>query len=71
MGVGATKLTRELVSQGDLFEGEQHERHERQIALDQTIDTIRAQFGDESIKRGSLVERRVAGAGTGTKTNEE
>ena len=57
LGVGTTKLTRECVSQGDLFEGE---RHERQSALDQTIDTIRAQFGDGSIQRGSLVERRLA-----------
>ena len=54
LGVGASKLTRESVSQGDLFEGE---RHERQSALDQTIDTIRAQFGTGSIQRGSLLDK--------------
>ena len=69
LGVGATKLTRECVSQGDLFEGERHEQHERQGALDQTIDTIRAQFGVGSIQRGGLVERGAAGAGT--ETDEE
>ena len=66
LGVGGTKLTRECVSQGDLFEGE---RHERQSALDQAIDTIRAQFGDGAIQRGSLVERRATW--TGTETDEE
>jgi hypothetical protein len=54
LGVGATKLTREPIIQGDLFDDR---RHERQEALDETIDTIRAQFGTGSIQRGSLLER--------------
>jgi DNA polymerase-4 len=54
LGVGATKLTREPMFQGDLFE---QDGHRRQSALDQTIDTIRAQFGNGSIQRGSLIDK--------------
>jgi DNA polymerase-4 len=54
LGVGATKLTRAPVRQGDLFEDR---RQERQEGLDQTIDTIRAQFGTASIQRGILLDR--------------
>jgi DNA polymerase IV len=54
LGVGATKLTREPCSQGNLFE---EKSHERDSALDQTIDTIRAQFGSDSIQRGSLLDK--------------
>ena len=54
LGVGATKLTREVVVQRTLFdEGSDL----RQGALDQTIDKIRGQFGSGSIRRGSLVDR--------------
>ena len=54
LGVGATKLTRDVVVQGTLFdEGSDL----RQGALDQTIDKIRGQFGTGSIRRGSLLER--------------
>ena len=54
LGVGATKLTREVVAQGTLFDdGNQI----RQGALDQTIDKIRGQFGSTSIRRGSLIDR--------------
>lgn len=53
LGVGATKLTREPIVQGNLFE---ENADPKQAALDQTIDTIRGQFGNASIKRGSLVE---------------
>ena len=52
LGIGATKLTREVIVQGDLFEDSA-----RQGALDQTIDTIREQFGSGSIRRGSLLDR--------------
>ncbi|MBM4072530.1 MAG: DNA polymerase IV [Planctomycetes bacterium] len=55
LGVGATKLTREPIVQGNLFEQNQHPQ---QAALDQTIDTIRAQFGTGSIGRGILLNRR-------------
>ena len=54
LGEGATRLTREPLVQGNLFEDS---RHERQEALDETIDTIRAQFGNGSIQRGSLLDR--------------
>jgi len=53
LGVGATKLTRAPIVQGNLFE---ENSHPRQAALDQTIDSIRGQFGSESIRRGSLIE---------------
>jgi DNA polymerase-4 len=55
LGIGATKLTREPVAQGNLFEENANPKH---AALDQTIDTIRTQFGGASIKRGSLLDRR-------------
>ncbi len=54
LGVGATKLTREPVSQGSLFETS---GQERESTLDQTVDTIRAQFGSGSIRRGSSLNR--------------
>jgi DNA polymerase IV len=56
LGVGATKLTRTPVVQGNLFE---EKLHPQQAALDQTIDTIRAEFGSGSIKRGSLLDRPI------------
>ena len=52
LGVGATKLTREVFVQGDLFDDSA-----RQGALDQTIDSIRENFGSRSIRRGSMLER--------------
>ena len=54
LGIGATKLTRDPIIQGNLFEDH---RYERQEALDETIDTIRAQFGTGSIQRGSLLDK--------------
>ena len=54
LGVGATKLTREAISQGSLFEDNSHQR---ESALDQTVDTIRAKFGTGSIQRGSLLDQ--------------
>jgi DNA polymerase-4 len=54
LGVGATKLTREPISQGSLFEDGSNER---ESALDQTIDTIRAKFGTGKIQRGSLLDK--------------
>jgi hypothetical protein len=60
LGVGASKLTREPVAQGDLFGGEgQH----RQIALDKTIDSIRAQFGSGALQRGGSLLGRPAPEG--------
>jgi DNA polymerase-4 len=57
LGVGATKLTREPIAQGNLFE---ESLHPRLVALDETIDTIRAQFGAGSIQRGCLLDRQGA-----------
>ena len=54
LGVGATKLTREAIVQGSLFDDDSSSR---QGALDQTIDTIRGQIGSGSIRRGSLLDR--------------
>jgi DNA polymerase-4 len=56
LGVGATKLTREPIVQGNLFDANSDLR---QTALDQTIDTIRAKFGGGSIQRGSLVDKAI------------
>lgn len=55
LGVGATKLTREAVVQGTLFNDDADLQHG---VLDQTIDKIRGQFGSGSIRRGSLVDRQ-------------
>jgi DNA polymerase-4 len=54
LGVGASKLTKEPIVQGNLFGDDSHHRD---AALDQTIDTIRAPFGTGSIRRGSLFGR--------------
>ena len=54
LGVGATRLTREALVQGDLFSGQ---KRERQGALDQAVDAIRDRFGVEAIQRGRLVKR--------------
>jgi DNA polymerase-4 len=54
LGVGASRLTRAPVVQGDLFEGE---RREQQGKLDRAIDAIRDRFGGDAIQRGSLVDR--------------
>jgi DNA polymerase IV len=56
LGVGATKLTREVIVQGSLFDESSRERQE---ALDETIDTIRAKFGTGSIQRGLLLDQSV------------
>ena len=58
LGVGATRLTREPLVQGDLFEGE---LRQRQGALDQAVDAIRTRFGTDSIQRGSLIDRTEPG----------
>lgn len=54
LGVGAARLTREAVVQGNLFDDGNRQRQE---ALDQTIDGIRGAFGDAAIRRGSLLDR--------------
>jgi DNA polymerase-4 len=54
LGVGVTRLTFAPAVQGELFDGA---LRARQSALDQTIDTIRAQFGSGAIQRGSLLAR--------------
>jgi len=54
LGVGATKLTRDAMTQGQLFGAE---ARERQGALDTAIDAIRGQFGSEAIHRGSQLGR--------------
>jgi DNA polymerase-4 len=54
LGVGVSRLTREAVVQGNLFDGEERRR---QQAVDQAVDTIRGQFGTDAIRRGSSVDR--------------
>jgi DNA polymerase-4 len=53
LGVGAIRLTRDPLVQGQLFG---QEVLQRQGALDTTIDAIREQFGAEAIHRGSQLE---------------
>jgi DNA polymerase-4 len=53
LGVGASRLVREAVAQGELFDDGSRER---QSALDRAVDTIRGQFGRGAIQRGSLIE---------------
>jgi DNA polymerase-4 len=62
LGVGASRLTREAVVQGDLFDGG---AGERQTALDEAVDTIRGQFGTAAIRRGSLLDRAAGRHGNG------
>jgi hypothetical protein len=57
--VGASRLTRQAAVQGDLFDAG---RRQRQELLDRTIDTIRGQFGDAAIRRGSLLDRGTNGS---------
>jgi DNA polymerase-4 len=54
LGVGASKLTRQPIIQGNLFE---ENAQPRLSALDQAIDSIRTQFGAGSIQRGCLLDR--------------
>lgn len=53
LGVGAGRLTREAVVQGDLFDDG---GRERQAALDRAVDAIRGQFGPSAIRRGKRLE---------------
>jgi len=59
LGVGASRLARAGAVQGDLFESG---LRERQMALDQAIDAIRKQFGNEALQRGRLIDRTASEA---------
>jgi len=59
LGVGASRLTRAAAVQGDLFDAGGRQRQE---LLDRVIDTIRGQFGDAAIRRGSLLDRGTNGS---------
>jgi DNA polymerase-4 len=63
LGVGATRLTREAVVQGDLFDGRMRGR---QGAVDLAVDDIRTRFGADSIRRGSMISGRCRGNMMGT-----
>lgn len=54
LGVGATRLARAGVVQGDLFE---EPARQKRRDLDHTVDNIRDSFGRDAIQRGSLLER--------------
>lgn len=54
LGVGASKLSRSGLVQGNLFDDGQREQ---QSALDRTLDTIRGKFGQGAIRRGSHLDR--------------
>jgi DNA polymerase IV len=54
LGVGASRLAKEGLVQGALFDANVHERH---AAVDRAVDAIRSQFGRGAIRRGSLLDR--------------
>jgi DNA polymerase-4 len=54
LGVGAARLSHESEVQGELFDAGERQRRE---ALDHAVDTIRGQFGNAAIRRGSLIDR--------------
>ena len=56
LGVGASRLAPGSHVQGDLFAAPQQER---QKALDETVDAIRGQFGDDAIQRGALLGKVI------------
>lgn len=58
LGVGAARLASAGAIQGQLFDTE---LRGRRIALDQTIDTIRGQFGQGAIQRGSFIKPSESG----------
>jgi DNA polymerase IV len=58
LGVGATRLTREVAAQDGLFDGGQREQRQ---ALDKAVDAIRGQFGAAAIRRGSVLRRPQEG----------
>ena len=57
LGVGATRLTREVAVQGEMFDGGQREQRQ---ALDKAVDAIRGRFGAAAIRRGSLLDGGVS-----------
>jgi DNA polymerase-4 len=54
LGVGVSRLARDAVVQGNLFDCEERQR---QQAVDEAVDTIRGQFGKHAIRRGSLIDQ--------------
>jgi DNA polymerase-4 len=54
LGVGATRLTRDGIVQGDLFEAGVREKRQ---SLDRTIDAIRGTFGAAAVRRASGMKR--------------
>jgi DNA polymerase-4 len=54
LGIGASRLTREAVTQGGLFDTE---LRQRQQALDKAVDGIRGEFGADAVRRASQLDR--------------
>jgi hypothetical protein len=50
LGVGAGRQCRDTALQGDLFDGEDHQRRR---VLDRTVDAIRRQLGAAAVRRGT------------------
>jgi DNA polymerase-4 len=53
LGVGASRLTREAVTQSGLFDTD---LRQRQQVLDKTVDAIRKEFGADGIQRASQLD---------------
>ena len=62
LGVGASRLTTDTATQGDLFDGEQKKK---QQALDRAVDAVREQFGKGAVRRGNLLDLQDDHQGSG------
>ena len=58
IGCGVSHLVEQSVEQLDLFALDDTQKHQREEQLSHTVDQIRNRFGDESIKTGSIADKK-------------